>query len=81
MAYLKEHDEKFRKYLKEQYTSCSGFISSYPNNAGSWLEDNPLEHQHKLGAVLQFILLNEGVEEFDMYYYCSENVYLMEKAS
>jgi len=72
-TYLVEHSTEFAAYLKARYTSCSGFISSYPNNIEDFMSDNPLEHEHKLGAILNFIALNEGVTEdrFDFEHYLS----------
>lgn len=62
--YLEEHLEKFTEYISDTYTSCSGFISFYSNDATEWLADldATLEHRHKLGAVLSFILENEDEE-------------------
>lgn len=73
--YLAKHFEAFRVYLKDRYTSCSGFISSYPNYPNSFLEDNPLEHAHKLGSILEFIFRNENKEDedFDLTVYYSIN--------
>jgi hypothetical protein len=68
--YLAEHSEKFAKYIADKYTSGPGFISSYSNNAVEWMADltETLEHEHKLGSVLNFILENEDKEiEMTMY--------------
>ncbi len=60
-AYLHENKEAFTKYIEDTYTSRDGFCSSYSNDADEWLRDidDTLRHTHKLGAVLNFILLNE----------------------
>lgn len=58
-TYLVKHWPEFRKYLKDRYTSYSGFISSYPNDAESWAAPGTLTHEHKLGSIFQFILANE----------------------
>lgn len=55
-AYLRKHKKIFDKYLKDHYTSYDGFFSSYSNDLNVWLNDDYLTHEHKLGAVLNFIL-------------------------
>lgn len=67
-AYLWNNIEVFAAYLKDHYTSCSGFISSYPNNIAEFMEGKPLEHSHKLGSILDFICDNEVIEEINAYY-------------
>lgn len=64
--YIFENRENLSEYLRAEYTSCSGFISSYSNNFEDWqaeTEDflNWERNAHHLGSILQFILLNEGV--------------------
>lgn len=54
-SYLKEHASEFAHYLKSKYTSCSGFISSYSNDVDEFMTGEPLEHEHKLGSILDFI--------------------------
>jgi len=71
--YLKDNYEAFRVHVKDNYTSCDGFISSYSAYASDWLnkndEDYFLNDSHKLGAILQFILNNEYDDyELDLYY-------------
>ena len=71
--YIFAHRKEFQAYLKERYTSCSGFISSYSNLFVDWSDetgkfykfDNP---DHYLGAVLQFICEQEKIDEESMYY-------------
>lgn len=67
LAYLKANDSDFEAYVKENYTSCSGFISSYPNVVSEYMSDEPLEHSHRLGSILNFILRNEGYTEMSLY--------------
>lgn len=64
--YILENRENLSEYLRAEYTSCSGFISSYSNNFEDWQSEtedflNWECDDHHLGAILQFILLNEGV--------------------
>ena len=68
--YLNTNKEVFTKYIRDTYTSRSGFMSHYSNNALQWLIDmeETLTHGHKLGAVLNFILLNED-DEMEMAVY------------
>jgi len=67
--YIKEHMEAWKTYLKEHYTSCPGFWSSYDNDPESndWKLPNCLDNGHKSGAVLDFIMRNEGLDEMWMY--------------
>lgn len=64
--YLKDHKTEFSKYLKERYTSYDGFFSHYSNAIEAWTGDlmGTLTDAHKLGAVLNFILLNEEGPEY-----------------
>lgn len=75
--YLQKHTEAFGKHLAETYTSRSGFISSYPNHVEGWTGDieETLTDRHKLGSVLNFILLNENPKdyEFEIYEQLSGN--------
>jgi len=63
---LRDNSEQFSSFIRERYTSCSGFISSHSNDANEWYQIlsqwNSNELSHKLGAVLGFIL--EEVEEY-----------------
>lgn len=54
-TYLLAHSVEFASYLKDRYTSRSGFISSYPNTIEEFMRNKPLEHEHKLGAIMEFI--------------------------
>lgn len=66
MNYLNENTEEFSEYLKSKYTSCDGFISSYSNEVEDWLTPISLEHTHKLGSILDFILENEEFDESEL---------------
>jgi hypothetical protein len=60
--YLLANNNEFDEYLEQRYTSRDGFTSFFSNSSkawfGVWHGDN-----HMVGAVLDFILRNEGVEE------------------
>jgi hypothetical protein len=62
--YLRENKTDFEKYIKDHYTSRSGFISHYSDDVDVWLNDDYATHAHKLGAVLDFIL-NDRLEKED----------------
>ena len=68
MNYLFVWTEEFAEYLKRKYTSRDGFISSYSNSIEDWLNTESLEHPHKLGSILNFILENEGFEESELFF-------------
>jgi len=70
--YIKKNIVQFAKYLKDNYTSCDGFISSYSTDVYDWLDWS--EDKHKTGSVLQFICENEGITE-DCLYDCGVSYY------
>ena len=74
--YLNDNEEEFEEYIGENYTSRSGFLSSYSNNHKVWMLDLK-DHEntdigHRIGSVLNFILINEEITEQDMYDYVSD---------
>ena len=79
---LKENEETFRDFIKDNYSSRSGFISFYSNDSDEWMEDlqtNPQDLKHQVGKCLGFIL--ENVFEYtdrDLYEDISENGYIIE---
>ena len=64
-AYLKENKLEFAKYLKDNYTSCDGFISSHSIDVNDWSDWS--DDKHKAGSVLEFICDNEGITEDCLY--------------
>lgn len=77
--YIYEHKEEFCKYLKENYSSCDGFISSHSNSFDEWecLTKNFRSfkvHNHYLGSILEFIAQNEGITESDIYWDVMESI-------
>jgi len=66
--YLQVNVAKFSHYLTEHYTSRDGFMSNYSNQSADWLIDiqSTVKHQHMLGAILNFILLNEEGQDYEM---------------
>ncbi|QDP51821.1 MAG: hypothetical protein GOVbin212_40 [Prokaryotic dsDNA virus sp.] len=64
LNYIKKNYNNWNEYLKDNYTSYDGFISSYDNYAGSedWSNKN-IFNKHQLCAVLSFIAENESITE------------------
>jgi len=60
--YLLANFHMFDRYVADRYTSRDGFISFHSNNPFEWLDDWSND-EHKIGAILDFILRNEEVEE------------------
>ena len=62
----------FDDYIKGKYTSCSGFISSYSNDAEDWiklvLDDAWIDdNEHIVGSILQYYLDDAGFDEWGLY--------------
>lgn len=74
--FLKANKEAFNQYIKERYTSCSGFISHHSNNYKDWINELNENEEHKIGACLEFILIELGYNSEDLAYKSSECVYL-----
>lgn len=74
--FLKDNKEAFNQYIKERYTSCSGFISHHSNNYKDWINELNENEEHKIGACLEFILIELGYNSEDLAYKSSECVYL-----
>ena len=76
---LEQNYDLFTQYIKDNYTSRDGFISSYSSYAIDWMEDlreDAENEAHKVGAVLDFIF--QEVEEYkadDLYFDLCENYY------
>lgn len=78
-TYLKANIEAFDKYITDNYTSRSGFISSYSNLVGVWFTEylsDKNKLSHVFGAVLQFIFDNEGYDSFELYSDIDSETYL-----
>lgn len=79
--YCAENKAELDKYLKDRYTSRDGFISYYGNSYEVWAEDTKYFtefNDHTLGALLDFYCINEGIEEFDLYYEVIEGISIYE---
>lgn len=78
--YISENKKQFIDYLKVHYTSCSGFIASYSNDFDVWAEDtesftNFDVNGHYLGALLQFVCDNEGIDTEKLCGGCDSEIY------
>ena len=79
---LEQNYDLFTQYIKDNYTSRDGFISSYSSYASDWIKDlreDASNETHKVGAVLDFIL--QEVEEYNdgcLYFDLCENAYFVE---
>jgi hypothetical protein len=69
-TYIYENKSAFEDYLRKNYTSYDGFWSSFSNNFSDWEEDTKKfkdysNNDHYLGAILQFICEEIGLNESD----------------
>ena len=67
--YLKSNWTEFENWIKDRYTSRDGFISSHSSNAEIWINNMKSESnlEHNFGAVLEFILQNQGYDSSSVY--------------
>lgn len=82
ISYLKTNAKEWSAYLVEHFKSRSGFISFHSHIATDdhWTPiHNALSNSARCGAVLDFILLNEGFDSERLYYSREvENFYIGE---
>lgn len=81
--YIVNNINEFDEYLKKRYTSYDGFTSFRFNSAVEWAHDTIDftmldKDSHVLGALLDFILTNEGIEDDDYLSRVDENMYFDE---
>lgn len=70
--YIFDNLDMYKQYLKDNYTSCSGFISFFPNDLEGWQEltndfNNFDEKSHLLGSILEFICEINNIDQDEMY--------------
>jgi hypothetical protein len=68
--YLGKYILPLTLYIKNNYTSCDGFTSFYSNDIEEWKTKTVnfrIFDKHELGALLNFICENEGVNYGEMY--------------
>lgn len=66
--YLLKYGKEFTQYIKDRYTSRSGFMSFYSNDASVWIAEylnDEKQLSHCFGAILEFILT--GYSDNDLY--------------
>lgn len=78
IAYAMKHYTAFSRYIRERFTTCSGFISFMSNNPADWLDPADWDDRHP-GVILDFILRNEIPDaETTLSIRSQDNVYLMD---
>ncbi|MEK6880346.1 MAG: hypothetical protein AABY22_12090 [Nanoarchaeota archaeon] len=78
-TYLKDNKEAYSEYIKERYTSRSGFASFYDNDADVWLGSylkDAKQLEHCFGALLEFIFENEKYTHVDLHSEVYDKSYL-----
>jgi len=76
--YVYSNRDNFELYLKNNYTSCDGFISGYSNSFDNWVEntqDFTIYNEHELGSILQFIHNGLNIDSIDTYYDVTDGIY------
>lgn len=67
------------KYLKDCYTSCDGFMSFCSNDPADWIIADCIEDSHKLGSILQFLVITVcDYTENDLYEDTTRDNYWLE---
>tara|TARA_Y100000310_G_C20334445_1_gene646804 strand:+ start:112 stop:693 length:582 start_codon:yes stop_codon:yes gene_type:complete len=76
--YIHDYKDEWKKYLLDNYKSCSGFISSYDcfPESDDWNDYNIINGRHQLGSALNFIAENEGINELDLWDWIVGNISL-----
>lgn len=78
--YIYKNRISFEDYLALNYTSCDGFYSKHSNEFSDWEENTKqfkdyTENEHILGSLLEFILENEDVTEYQIFCAYDTSVY------
>lgn len=67
--YVNGNDD-FKKFLKDKYTSCDGFISFTPNNWEDWFDGWNMDEWKCVSALLRFLIEQKITEsENESYWY------------
>ena len=81
VSYARKHYAAFSRYIREEFTTRSGFISFMSNNPADWLDPSEWDDRHP-GVILDFILKNEIPDaEITLSERVLENTYLMDFVS
>ena len=72
LKFLNDHFDLFHQYIKNTYSSRSGFISFYSNDAYTWIENFKQEptHKHYIGSILNFV---SDLDQWDLFYACESS--------
>jgi len=74
---IKENQSSFESYLKEKYTSYSGFMSHYSSDIKDWQDwEDILNDKHRFSSILEWLFLVEGVDEMELYYGVTGEIFL-----
>jgi hypothetical protein len=72
VQYLHKNKEKFEQYVKETFTSCSGFISFHSNDVNVWFDEYipsilAVEDCFYLYPLFEFVCENERYNGYSLY--------------
>lgn len=69
---------EFQEYLKENYSSRSGFTSFYSTDINIWFDEylKTDKINHCFGSMLNFFLLNEGFTDYDLHSHLDGETYI-----
>lgn len=72
--YLESHKEQFAEYIRKRFTSYDGYFSNYSNDINDWQMPISKMDYNEIGAILHFILHNEGYDMNDINYQTIEEL-------
>lgn len=81
---IKNNIDLFEEHIKDNYTSCSGFISSFSDNFEWWIEQgeqiqDSKDNEHLTGALLNFYFTKVlDINEESLYSNIVEKIYFSE---
>ena len=76
-SFLEIHKTGFTEYLKDHFTSCSGFSSYYFNTFEKWQEKTKNFTSFdsvEIASILEYIAIDNDINEMSLYYDVIENV-------
>lgn len=73
---IQEHQDEWKEYLKNNYTSYDGFCSHHSNSseADEWDIETALNDRHNAGSILEFICRENNITGETLFYNCEDNV-------
>lgn len=75
-TFLRNNKPVFEQYLKDNFTSYSGFCSFYSNDFNDWLASDWINDFVRFGAILEFILSTDSDYGEENLYYACEDIYI-----